>query len=51
MLSRKGAVRQQSLGVIYELPNGLKYKHGMPSMGANPHLEGGETNIHVQQNA
>jgi hypothetical protein len=30
LLSREGAVRQQSLGVIYELPNDLGYRHKVP---------------------
>jgi hypothetical protein len=29
LLSREGAVRKQSLGVIYELPKDLEYEHGM----------------------
>jgi GNAT acetyltransferase len=30
LLTREGTVRQQSLGVIYELPNDLEYEQGVP---------------------
>jgi RimJ/RimL family protein N-acetyltransferase len=49
LLSREDAVRRQSLGVIYELPNDLEYRHDVPLIDSESD-EGERLHTHLSIN-